>query len=35
MNRTIKDTPVKRYHYDDHAQLHQHLSDFIDTYNLG
>ena len=35
MNRTIKDATVKRYHYDDHAQLRRHLSDFIDAYNFG
>ena len=35
MNRTINDAPVKRYHYDDHAQLRRHLSDFIDAYNFG
>lgn len=34
MNRTIKDT-VKRFHYDDHAQLRRHLADFIDAYNFG
>ncbi len=35
MNRTIKDATVKRFHYDDHAQLRQHLADFIDAYNFG
>jgi transposase InsO family protein len=35
MNRTIKDATVKRYHYDDHAQLRRHLADFIDAYNFG
>jgi transposase InsO family protein len=35
MNRTIKEATVKRFHYDDHAQLHQHLADFIDAYNFG
>ena len=34
MNRTIKDATVKRFHYDDHAQLRQHLTDFIDAYNF-
>lgn len=29
MNRTIKEATVKRFHYDDHQQLRQHLSDFI------
>ncbi len=28
MNRTIKEATVQRYHYDSHAQLAQHLSDF-------
>ena len=35
MNRTIKDATVKRFHYNDHAQLRQHLADFIDAYNFG
>ncbi|NJM81924.1 MAG: IS481 family transposase [Tabrizicola sp.] len=35
MNRTIKDATVKRFHYDDHAQLRRHLADFIDAYNFG
>jgi hypothetical protein len=35
MNRTIKDTTVKRYHYDDHAQLEHHLADFVAAYNFG
>jgi len=35
MNRIIKDTTVKRHHYDDRAQLRRHLSEFIDTYNIG
>ncbi|HEX8555480.1 MAG TPA: IS481 family transposase [Sphingomonas sp.] len=35
MNRTIKDATVKRYHYDSHDQLRQHLSDFVDAYNFG
>lgn len=35
MNRTIKDATVKRYHYDDHAQLERHLTDFIAGYNFG
>jgi hypothetical protein len=35
MNRTIKDATVKRYHYDNHAQLRQHLGDFISAYNFG
>jgi transposase InsO family protein len=35
MNRTIKDATVKRYHYDRHDQLRQHLQDFIDAYNFA
>jgi transposase InsO family protein len=35
MNRTIKDATVKRFHYEDHDQLRQHLADFIDAYNFG
>ncbi len=34
-NRTIKDATVKRFHYDDHAQLRRHLADFMDAYNFG
>ncbi|EJC80753.1 LOW QUALITY PROTEIN: integrase family protein [Rhizobium leguminosarum bv. trifolii WSM2297] len=35
MNRTIKEATVKRFHYDDHAQLKVHLADFINAYNFG
>jgi transposase InsO family protein len=35
MNRTIKDATVKRYHYDDHAQLERHLALYIDAYNTA
>lgn len=35
MNRTIKDATVKRFHYEDHAQLCRHLVDFIDAYNFA
>ena len=35
MNRTIKEATVKRFHYDDHAQLKEHLADFINAYNFG
>ena len=35
MNRTIKDATVKRYHYDDHRQLRQHLEDFFKAYNFA
>jgi hypothetical protein len=32
MNRTMKDATVKRYHYDNHDQLCNHLSDFLNAY---
>ena len=35
MNRTIKNATVKRFHYDDHAQLQRHLADFLAAYNFG
>jgi transposase InsO family protein len=35
MNRTIKDATVKRYHYDSHAQLRAHLTDFVSAYNFA
>jgi transposase InsO family protein len=35
MNRTIKEATVKRYHYQDHTQLRQHLDHFIAAYNFG
>ena len=35
MNRTIKESTVKRYHYDDHDQLERHLADFVAAYNFG
>ncbi|EED67071.1 Integrase catalytic region [Comamonas testosteroni KF-1] len=35
MHRTIKEATVKRFHYDDHAQLRQHLANFIVAYNFG
>lgn len=35
MNRTIKEATVKRFHYDSHDQLRQHLNDFMDAYNFG
>ena len=34
MNRTIKQATIKRYHYDTHRQLKQHLDDFIIAYNF-
>ena len=35
MNRTIKDATVKRFHYDNHNQLRQHLVDFVAAYNFA
>src|SRR5215213_11214833 len=35
MNRTIKEATVKRFHYDNHNQLRQHMADFISAYNFG
>ncbi len=35
MNRTIEEATVKRYHYDHHEQLENHLADFISAYNYA
>lgn len=35
MNRTIKEATVKRYHYNDHAQLRSHITDFVGAYNYA
>src|SRR3954465_9287243 len=35
MNRTIKDATVRRYYYDSHDQLRQHLNDFVTAYILA
>ena len=35
MNRTIKDATVKRYHYDTHDHLREHLSQFVAAYNYA
>lgn len=35
MNSTIKDATVKRFHYDDHDQLREHLADFMAAYNFA
>lgn len=35
MNRTIKDATVKRYHYDNNADLERHLTDFVTAYNFA
>ena len=33
MNRTLKEATVKRYHYESHDQLRNHLQLFLDAYN--
>ena len=35
MNRTLKEATIRRYHYDSHDQLRQHLEAFLDAYNFG
>ena len=35
MNRTIKDATVRRYYYDTHGQLREHLRLFLDAYNYA
>jgi len=35
MNRTLKDATVRRYYYDSHNQLRQHLTDFLAAYNFA
>ncbi|CAO4177806.1 Integrase catalytic domain-containing protein [Methylorubrum extorquens] len=35
MNRTIKGTTAKRYHYVNHDELRHHLQLFVDAYNNG
>lgn len=35
MNRTIKEATVKRFFYDNHAQLRGHLDDFVLAYNFA
>jgi transposase InsO family protein len=35
MNRTLKDATVRRYHYDTHRQLREHLATFLDAYNFA
>lgn len=35
MNRTIKDATVRRFFYESHDQLRQHLADFVAAYNFG
>ena len=35
MNRTIKDATVRRFHYDSHDQLRQHLQLFLHACHHG
>ena len=35
MNRTLKDATVRRYHYQTHGQLKEHLVTFLDAYNFA
>jgi transposase-like protein len=35
MNRTLKEATVRRYHYDCHDQLREHLSTFLAAYNFA
>ena len=35
MNRTLKEATVRRYHYDNHQQLKQHLQTFLAAYNYA
>ncbi|WP_419952120.1 IS481 family transposase [Methylobacterium sp.] len=35
MNRTLKEATVKRYHYDSHDQLRDHLAAFLEAYNFA
>jgi transposase InsO family protein len=35
MNRTIKDATVRRYHYETHDRLCEHLRAFLDAYNFA
>ena len=35
MNRTLKEATVKRYHYQNHTHLKQHMADFINAYNFA
>ena len=35
MNRTLKEATVRRYHYENHRQLEDHLAAFLDAYNFA
>lgn len=35
MNRTLKEATGRRYHYDSHGQLREHLAIFLAAYNFA
>ena len=35
MNRTLKEATVKRYFYETHDELRNHLGDFVHAYNFA
>jgi transposase InsO family protein len=35
MNRTIKEATVKKYYYESHEQLQEHLQNFVNAYNFA
>jgi len=35
MSCTIRETTVKRFHYESHDQLRTHLADFMAAYNFA
>jgi transposase-like protein len=35
MNRTLKEATVRRYHYESHSQLREHLAAFLAAYNFA
>lgn len=35
MNRTIKEATVKRFYYENHDQLRDHLANFVAAYNFA
>ena len=35
MNRTLKEATVRRYHYETHKQLREHLEAFLNAYNFA
>jgi hypothetical protein len=35
MNRTLKEATVRRYHYETHRQLREHLDAFLSGYNFA